>query len=241
MVLITGGTRGVGKGIAQAFLAEGATVVVCGRTEPDVVPSAGGREAGFVAADVRDADSVGRLVDTVVDRHGRLDVAVNNAGGSPPADSANASPRFTSAVIGLNLVAPIIVAQAANAVMQRQDPGGLIVNIGSLCGMRPSPTTAAYGAAKAGLINVTESLAVAFAPKVRVVCVTAGAIATEELYEQFGGDSYFDATAKTVPLGRMGTPADVASACLFLASPGAEFITGTNLVVHGGGDNPPVD
>jgi NAD(P)-dependent dehydrogenase (short-subunit alcohol dehydrogenase family) len=116
----------------------------------------------------------------------------------------------------------------------------LVLNISSLCGMRPSPTTAAYGAAKAGLLNLTESLAMEFAPKVRVNCVTAGALETEELHEKFGGDSYFDAIRATVPLGRMGNPDDVAKACLFLASDQATFITGSNLVVHGGGDHPPL-
>jgi NAD(P)-dependent dehydrogenase (short-subunit alcohol dehydrogenase family) len=123
--------------------------------------------------------------------------------------------------------------------MQTQDTGGSIVNIGSLNGMRPSPRTAAYGAAKAGLINATETLSVLYAPKVRVNCVTPGAIATPELHRLYGGDSYFESIAATVPMGRMGLPSDVAGACLFLASDGAGFITGSNLLVHGGGDNPP--
>jgi NAD(P)-dependent dehydrogenase (short-subunit alcohol dehydrogenase family) len=131
------------------------------------------------------------------------------------------------------------VTQRANEVMQTQDAGGCVVNISSLTGMRPSPGTAAYGAAKAGLINLTESLAVEYAPKVRVNCVTAGALATEELHQQYGGDAYVDKVAATVPLGRIGTPADVAQACLFLVSDAAGFITGSNLVVHGGGDDPP--
>ncbi len=234
VVLVTGGTRGVGRGIADAFAEAGATVVVCGRHRPD--PASGPE---FVEADVRDPDQVDALVDAVEQRHGRLDVVINNAGGSPPADPATASPRFTAAIIQLNLVAPLTVATRANALMQRQDDGGVIIGIGSLCGMRASPDTVAYGAAKAGLINATESLAVAFAPKVRVNCVTAGALETAELHEQFGGDEYFRSVAATVPLGRMGRPEDVAAACLYLASPAAAFVTGANLVVHGGGDAPP--
>lgn len=234
VVLVTGGTRGVGRVIADAFLDAGATVVVCGRHPPE---DASGPE--FLPADVRDPDQVDGLVDAIEQRHGRLDVVINNAGGSPPADPATASPRFTAAIIQLNLVAPLTVATRANAVMQRQEDGGVIIGIGSLCGMRASPDTVAYGAAKAGLINATESLAVAFAPKVRVNCVTAGALETAELHEHYGGDEYFRSVAATVPLGRMGRPEDVASACLYLASPAAAFVTGANLVVHGGGDAPP--
>jgi NAD(P)-dependent dehydrogenase (short-subunit alcohol dehydrogenase family) len=241
IVLVTGGTRGLGLGLSQAFLDAGHEVVVCGRSEAGTPATAtgGDRVATFVAADVRDPDQVEALVRAVVDRHGRLDVLINNAGGSPPADSATVSPRFVAAIITLNLVAPFVVSQRANEVMQRQPEGGSIINISSLCGLRPSPGTAAYGAAKAGLINLTGSLAVEFAPKVRVNCVTAGALETDELHNAYGGDAYFEAVAATVPLGRMGRPPDVAKACLFLASDAASFITGANLVVHGGGDDPP--
>jgi NAD(P)-dependent dehydrogenase (short-subunit alcohol dehydrogenase family) len=241
VTLVTGGSRGVGRGIAEAFLASGAQVAICARNAPASLPTSpdGARRAVFVEGDVRDWDEIGRVVTNTVERFGGLDVVVNNAGGSPPASAATASPRFSSAILNLNLLAPLLVTQRANEVMQAQVDGGSIVNISSLSGLRPSPGTAAYGAAKAGLINLTQSLAVEFAPKVRVNCVTAGALATEELHQQYGGDVYLDKVAATVPLGRIGTPADVAQACLFLASESASFITGTNLVVHGGGDDPP--
>ncbi len=126
---------------------------------------------------------------SIVERFGRLDVAVNNAGGSPPADSATAPARFSTSIVTLNLLAALFVAQAANAVMQRQDEGGLILNIGSVSGMRPSPSTAAYGAAKAGLINLTETLAVEWGPKVRVNLVTAGMVRTEQSHLWYGGEA----------------------------------------------------
>ncbi len=235
VVLVTGGTRGLGQGIAQAFLEAGAEVVTCGRTEPPA-PATGGRRPSFMAVDVRDPEQAAAMVDAIVERHGRLDVLVNNAGGSPPADSATASPRFVEAIVRLNLLAPLVLSALVNAVMQGQDQGGSIVNIGSLNGMRPSPGTSAYGAAKAGLLNATETLAVEFAPRVRVNAVTPGAVETPELHRLYGGDGYFEAVAATVPLGRMGRPDDVARACLFLASDEASFITGANLLVHGGGD-----
>jgi NAD(P)-dependent dehydrogenase (short-subunit alcohol dehydrogenase family) len=104
--------------------------------------------------------------------------------------------------------------------------------------VRPSPGSAAYGAAKAGLINLTTSLAVEWAPKVRVNAVTAGLIRTEQAGLFYGDEAGIARVAATVPLGRMGDPADVADACLYLASPLARYVSGSNLVVHGGGERP---
>jgi NAD(P)-dependent dehydrogenase (short-subunit alcohol dehydrogenase family) len=240
VVVVTGGSRGVGRGIAEAFLATGGDVVICGRTEPpgDELPTAGGRRAVFLSADVRDAEQVASVIAATTERFGRLDVLVNNAGGSPAVPAAEASPRFVAQVVALNLLAPLYCAQAANAVMQAAEGGGSIVNIGSVSGLRPSPGTAAYGAAKAGLINVTRTLAVEWAPKVRVNCVVAGMIATEAAEDHYGGTAGLAAVAATVPLGRMGTPQDVADACLFLASPLASYVSGAVLEVHGGGEGP---
>jgi len=237
-VLITGGTRGVGRGIAERFLQAGADVAVSGRRPPEAPPSAEGREAVFFAADVRDAASVAALVDAVVERFGRLDVLINNAGGSPAADAATVSPRFTAAIIALNLTGPMLVSQAANRVMQSQDTGGAIVNIASVSGVRPSPGTAAYGAAKAGLLSATTSLAVEWAPKVRVNAITAGMIRTEQSALHYGDEAGIARAAATVPLGRLATPGDVGDACLFLASASASYVTGASLLLHGGGEKP---
>ena len=246
VAVVTGGTRGIGRGIAEAFLAAGAEVVVCGRTGAagDELPAAAGeggtlRRAVFVTADVRDPDQAASMIGAATSRFGRIDVLVNNAGGSPAADAATASPRFTASVVALNLLAPLYCAQPANAVMQAQEGGGAIVNIASVSGLRPSPGTAAYGAAKAGLINLTQSLAVEWAPKVRVNCVSAGLVATEAADAHYGGPGELAAVAATVPLGRFGTPGDVAGLCLVLASPTlAGYVSGANLVAHGAGEWP---
>ena len=238
VVLVTGGARGIGRGIAETFLAAGAAVVVCGRSEPDTLPQAAGATAGFVAADVRDPDAVDALVATTVERHGRLDVLVNNAGGSPPADSATVSPKFSKAIIELNLLAPLVCAQRANAVMQGQPDGGSIVNIASVSALRANPNAAAYGAAKAGLLNLTQTLAVEYAPKVRVNAVSAGLIRTEQAHLFYGDEEGIARVGATVPLGRMGLPTDVAQACLLLVSPLAAYVSGANLLVHGGGEMP---
>jgi NAD(P)-dependent dehydrogenase (short-subunit alcohol dehydrogenase family) len=238
VVLVTGGSRGIGRGIATRFLEAGAEVVICGRNPPESLPAGGSRMASFVAGDVRDVEQLDTIVGAVTARHGRLDVLVNNAGGSPPADAATVSPRFSASIIQLNLIAPLWLAQRANAVMQQQDTGGVIVNIASVSGVRPSPGTAAYGAAKAGLINLTQSLAVEWAPKVRVNAVVAGPIRTEQAAMHYGSEAGIAAVDATIPLRRMGTPEDVASACLYLASSLAAWVSGTALVVHGGGERP---
>jgi NAD(P)-dependent dehydrogenase (short-subunit alcohol dehydrogenase family) len=242
--VVTGGSRGVGAAVVAALLAAGSEVVTCGRHRPgeSPVPVAGPdgtvRSAHFVVADVREPDQARSVVAAAIERHGRLDLLVNNAGGSPHVAAAEASPRFVASVVTLNLLAPFTCAQAANEVMQSQEGGGSIVNIGSISGLRPSPGTAAYGAAKAGLINLTGSLAVEWAPKVRVNCVSAGLLDTGGGPEHYGGEEGLARVAATVPLGRLGTPADVAGLCLLLASPLASYVTGANLVAHGGGEWP---
>ena len=180
VAIVTGGSRGVGRGIATRFLEAGAEVVICGRRQPEELPTAGGHQAVFAEADVREIDEIDRVIACATERFGRLDVLVNNAGGSPVADAATASPRFSESIIRLNLLAPLNFAQRANAVMQQQESGGAILNIASVSGIRPTPGTAAYGAAKAGLLSLTQTLAVEWAPKARVNAVTAGMIRTEQ-------------------------------------------------------------
>jgi NAD(P)-dependent dehydrogenase (short-subunit alcohol dehydrogenase family) len=233
VVLVTGGTKGLGRGLAAAFRAAGASVMICARNAPDPAIE------DFVAADLRDASAVATVIEATTTRFGRLDVVINNAGGSPPGPAATVSPRFVEKVVALNLLAPFYVAQAAHAVMSEQDDGGVIINIGSLSGVRPSPGSAAYGAAKAGLANLTQSLAMEWAPKVRVNGVTVGYLETEQVGLYFGDESRVAAIAGLIPMQRLVRPDDVAQACLFLASPAAAFITGADIAVHGGGEPPP--
>jgi NAD(P)-dependent dehydrogenase (short-subunit alcohol dehydrogenase family) len=238
VVIVTGGGKGVGRGITDCFLEAGAIVVICERREPESLPSVAGSRAEFIAADVRDVDQIDRVVSSTLDRNQRLDVLVNNAGGSPSSPAATASPRFAASILDLNLIAPLNFAQRANAVMQSQERGGTIINISSVSGRRASPGTAAYGAAKAGLLSLTETLAVEWAPKVRVNAVAPGLIRTEQAHLHYGDEEGITRVAATVPLGRLGTPRDVGNVCLFLASPLASYVSGANLLVHGGGERP---
>ncbi len=237
-VLVTGGGRGVGRGISTRFLEAGAEVVICGRSRPEALPAGGGREAVFVAADVREPGAAEAVVGAAAERFGGLDVLVSNAGGAPPAESDSASARFHESVIRLNLIAALHFAQRANALMQRQEEGGVILHIASVSAIRPSPGAAAYAAAKAGLLSLTATLAVEWAPKVRVVAVTAGPIRTEQAHLHYGDEAGIAAVAATIPLRRLGEPEDVGNACLFLASPLASWVSGASLLLHGGGELP---
>ena len=242
VVVVTGGTRGLGRGITGAFLAAGAQVVVCGRHEPEPedLPRSpdGTRVAEFVQADIREADQARAVFDVTTQRLGRLDVLVNNAGGSPYVEAADASPRFFNSIIALNLLAPFYCAQAANAVLQAQPEGGSIINIASVSGIRPTPGAVAYGAAKAGLLNLTQTLSVEWAPKVRVNCIIAGLLDTGAGGDHYGGEEGLARVAATIPLGRMGVPSDITGACLFLASPLAAYVSGSSMLIHGAGEWP---
>jgi NAD(P)-dependent dehydrogenase (short-subunit alcohol dehydrogenase family) len=238
VVIVTGGPRGVGRGICLRFLERGAEVVMCARRDADEPVAADGREAVFVEADLKQLDAIQHVVDFTTDHFGRLDVLINNAGGAPAADAASVSPRFSESIIQLNLISALHFSQKANAVMQRQDEGGSIVSIASVSAMRPSPGTAAYGAAKAGILSLTQSLAVEWAPRVRVNAISAGMIQTELAHLHYGDEAGIAKVAATVPLGRLGTPGDVGDTCLYLASPLASYVSGANILLHGGGEKP---
>jgi NAD(P)-dependent dehydrogenase (short-subunit alcohol dehydrogenase family) len=233
VALVTGGTRGIGLGITRALLDAGARVVTCSRSDVEPVPGTTHR-----VCDVRDPEAVHELVGSLVLDVGGIDLLVNNAGGAPAADAATASPRFHDKIVGLNLLAPLLCAQAANAVMQQQDTGGSIVNISSISAGRPAPTIAAYGAAKAGLDSLTTSLAMEWAPKVRVNAIDVGLCRTEQTDDHYGDDASVAAIERTIPIGRMARPEEVGNVVAFLASDLASYVSGATVACHGGGEMP---
>ncbi|QGP80528.1 SDR family oxidoreductase [Sphingobium sp. CAP-1] len=234
--IVTGGTRGIGAAIVRRLLAEGYDVATCGRTPPEQPIMIDGRTAQFDACDIRDPAAVAGWIAALVARHGRIDLVVNNAGGSPQAEAATASPRFSERILQLNLLAPLHVAQAAYPHLRAV--GGSIVNIASVSGARPSPDTAIYGAAKAGLLSLTTSLAQEWGPQVRVNAIIVGLIETETAEMTYGSAEAQDRIAASLPLGRMGRGSDIAEAVVFLGSPAAAYISGAKLEVHGGGERP---
>lgn len=233
VVLVTGGTKGLGRGIAQRFAECGATVAVCARREPSELPDGW----HFEVADLRDGEQAMAMVDRVVERCGRLDVVVNNAGGGLPMETTSAPPALTEKVIALNLASAMFVSQAANRHMQNT-AGGAIVNIGSVVSHRASVGVAAYGAAKAGLANYTRTVGQEWAPKVRTNMISVGMIRTESAHLAYGDDESIARIETTIPVGRLVTPREVGDVCMFLASDQAAYITGADLVMDGGGDRP---
>jgi len=234
VALVTGGARGIGRGIASVLVEAGATVITCGRSDaPDPTPGTEHR-----ICDVRDAEAVEALISGIADTHGRLDLVVNNAGGAPYALAADSSPRLDEKILGLNLSAVLAVSKAANAVMQSQADGGAIVNVSSVSAVRPSPGTATYGAAKAGVDSLTRSLAIEWGPKVRVNSIDVGLCRTEQSEDHYGGDDTVAAIEGTIPIGRMAEPEEIGRVAAFLGSDLASYISGANVACHGGGEPP---
>ena len=234
VALVTGGSRGIGRGITSVLVDAGATVVTCGRSEAsDPVTGTEHR-----LCDVRHSEAVEGLISGIAASYGHLDLVVNNAGGAPYALAADSSPRLDEKILGLNLNAVLSVSKAANAVMQRQPDGGSIVNISSVSSVRPSPGTASYGAAKAGVDSLTRSLAVEWGPKVRVNSIDVGMCRTELTDDHYAGDDTVAAIEATIPLGRMAEPEEIGRVAAFLASDLASYVSGANLACHGGGEPP---
>lgn len=237
-VLVTGGAGHIGRAICEAFLASGANVVACGRTASVAPIGADGRFAHFVSADIRDPEQSQRVIDETLAQYGGLDILVNNAGGGPPVDAATASPRLTDKIINLNLTAPLVMSQLAYPALSAGDNPGAIINIASVSGARPSPGTAAYGAAKAGLLSATKSLAMEWGPAIRVNALIVGLVHNEAGVAHYGGEEGFKRVAAMLPLGRMAEPIDIANATLMLCSEKAAYISGATLEVDGGGEVP---
>lgn len=234
VAIVTGGTRGLGRNIAARLAQAGCRVSVCGRNAPDSLPVG----VSFAACDIRDAEAAKAYVDAVVSQHGRIDLLVNNAGGSPPHEAATASARFIDALVKLNMLAPLYMAQAVYPHMARAGSGS-IVNIASVSGARPSPGTAIYGASKAGLLNLTQSLAQEWGKEgIRVNAIIAGLMTTENAEATYGDAEAQAKVGASMPLGRMGTGDDIAGAVLWLASELAAWVSGARLQVDGGGERP---
>ncbi len=239
VAIVTGGGQGIGRGIALGLAEAGAHVVVAARTKADLdevvarVEGAGGRALGVVA-DVLVEEDRRRLVDSAVEHFGRLDVLVNNAGGTGPRPAMTTSERFFDMAMKLNVTAPFLMSQLVAQPMVDSAGGGSIVNISSRSSDMVLSSFAAYGAGKAALNMVTRNLAGEFAPLVRVNAILVGGVATRGLEVVLTDEELRAQFEANTPMGRPGTPQDIACAALYLASPASAWVTGTLLHVDGG-------
>jgi NAD(P)-dependent dehydrogenase (short-subunit alcohol dehydrogenase family) len=239
VVLVTGGGRGIGAGITLRFAQAGASVAVnylsseaTALAVADQV-SRMGRRAIAIQGDVRSRADVERIVDQTASRLGRLDVLINNAGVDPLAPILEMTDDQWAEVVETDLRGVFLCTQVAASAMIRRGEGGAIVNIASIEAENPAVNHSHYDAAKAGVVMHTRNAARELGPHgIRVNCVSPGLIDSGGLEQEWpDGVARYTAAA---PLGRTGTPDDVADSCLFLASPAASWITGANLVVDGG-------
>jgi 3-oxoacyl-[acyl-carrier protein] reductase len=235
VALVTGGSRGIGFGIAQALVARGDRVCITGRNEDslkDAVARLGADRAMAVAGKAHDEAHQAAAVDQVMDAWGRLDHLVNNAGTNPVfGPIADLDLAVIRKVFETNVVSALGFAQRSWAAWQR-DNGGSIVNIASVAGVNASPFVAAYGVSKAAMINLTLQLAHEFAPGVRVNALAPAVIKTKFAAALYEGRE--EEVAGHYPMGRLGVPEDIGGAVAFLSSEDSAWITGQTLVVDGG-------
>ena len=238
VAVVTGSGQGIGRAIAWGLADAGCDVVLNARRRGDLEATADGvraraRRPVVVDGDVRDRSE--ELAERALTEFGRLDVWVSNVGGSDEKtvrELVDTPDDVWRSQLELNLTTAF---QGAKAAARRMDAGGAIVNIASGAGTRGSPRTGPYAAAKAGLLNLTQTLALELAPRrIRVNAVSPGPVATEAFLEVLGVADRLDELERTIPLGRLGTPEDIAAAVVFLASPAADWVTGQNLLVAGG-------
>lgn len=237
--LVTGATGDIGKAIAFALADQGASVALCARRaeileEVAAAVRAKGVEAIAVPCDVTDADSVNAARDVVVRDFGNIDILINNAGGTrfiaPPLDINASGFRKT---LDLNLTGPFLMAQAFGRGMIERG-GGVIVNVGSVAGLRPLPGMGPYSMAKAGLFQQTKVLARDWAPhNIRVNAVAPGFVDTDG-WKNFDTDAVVAEAEVSIPMRRWATADEIALPVVFLASPAAAYITGTTLIIDGG-------
>ena len=237
VAVVTGSGQGIGRAIAWGLADAGCDLVINARRIDDLeVTAAGVRERGrevlIVAGDIRNLSE--ELADRTMERFGRIDIWVNNVGGSDEKTTrtlVDTPDDVFRAQLELNLTSAF---QGAKAAAKRMQPGGSIVNISSGAGMRGSPYTGPYAAAKAGMNNLSETLALELAPDIRVNTVAPGPVATEAFSEVLNTDGQHDSIAATIPLGRIGRPDDIAGAVLYLVSDAASWVTGQLILVAGG-------
>jgi 7-alpha-hydroxysteroid dehydrogenase len=237
VAIVTGAGRGIGEGAALAMAEMGADLVLAARTPEQIEGVAErirglGRRSLAVPCDVNERSQIENVVSQTMEEFGRVDVLVNNAGGSPPMPALRTSEKMFEAALRFNVTTAFLMSRLVIPQMQERQ-GGAIVNITSAAGRMPQANFVAYGTAKAALSFMTRQLAAEFAPSVRVNAIAVGATATSALLP-FLNDETRAAMEQRTPMRRLGTVEDIAIAVLYLASAASSWVTGKVLEVDGG-------
>jgi NAD(P)-dependent dehydrogenase (short-subunit alcohol dehydrogenase family) len=244
--IVTGGSRGIGKAIALGFAKAGAKVALTSRKMNDLEMNAAeikafGGEAFPIQAHPGKAEEINRMVNTVIDKFGRIDILINNAGTSPSAGTVlNSDERLWETIMNLNLRGLYFTSQAVAKVMKKQG-SGKIINIASIDGIKPEPGVSIYNISKAGVRMITSAFAVELAPfNIQVNTIAPGPISTKLLdshwahlpLEEFKNRK--QELAKMTPMGRIGEPDEIVGAAIYLASEASSYTTGAEIVIDGG-------
>ena len=236
--VVTGGSKGIGRGIAETLANAGVNVIVTGRTQTDIdtaVADLAGKPGAVsgVAADVTSPEDCRRAVDTAVQRHGGLDIVCANAGIFPSGRLEDLTPEDVEQVIGVNFKGTLYIVQAALAALTASRHGRIIITSSITGPITGYPGWSHYGASKAAQLGFLRTAAIELAPrKITVNAVLPGNIETEGLIEM--GQDYMNQMAASIPAGRLGTVADIGNAALYFATDEAAYVTGQSLVVDGG-------
>ena len=242
VAIVTGAGRGIGAAIAVAYAQAGADVVIASRTQEQLDKVAAqvaeaGRRAVVIPADLNHTSSLPGLVERAMSEFGRIDIVVNNVGGTGPRPFLDTSEGYLERAFHFNVSTAFVLSKAAAPHMLTAG-GGSIVNISSAMGRMRDRGFVAYGVAKAGLAHLTRLLAIDLAPKVRVNGIAVGSVATSALETVLQTEELLNEMVGKTPLKRLGEPEDIAAAALYLASPAGAFITGKLIEVDGGLEAP---
>ncbi|HEX3981774.1 MAG TPA: SDR family oxidoreductase [Acidimicrobiales bacterium] len=245
VAVVTGAGRGIGAGTAVALAEAGCDVVISARTEEQLGEvakqiEATGRRVLVVKADLNDLDAVAALAPAAREEFGRIDIVVNNVGGTMPKAFLDTSPRFLEQAFHFNVATAHALSRAAVPFMLETD-GGSIVNISSAMGRTQARGFVAYGTAKAALAHYTRLAATDLAPRIRVNAIAVGSVATSALEVVLTDDTLRTTMESATPLRRIGDPEDIAAAIVYLCSPAGGYVTGKVVKVDGGLDHPNLD
>ena len=246
VAIVTGGGRGLGAAIALAFAEVGADVVIASRTQSELEAvaekvRAAGRRAHIVTADLAQPEVTAELAGQAVEAFGRLDIVVNNVGGTMPNGLLTTSTKDLKSAFTFNVATAHALTIAAVPLMLEHSGGGSIINITSTMGRVAGRGFAAYGTAKAALAHYTRLAALDLCPRIRVNAIAPGSIATSALDIVASNDELREPMEKVTPMRRLGDPVDIAAAAVYLASPAGDFLTGKTLEVDGGLTFPNLD